>query len=183
MPGSGRTRQFRLSPRLTSVGLVIVGVIVIAGLSVWQNATKPVLPDAVARQLSFGVYFPTTKLQDVSIDKRTISYQTSGGRLSYRAQLADGTTIDVNQQATPESFIDIPQTYEKLVTSLQPYSNFESINGRVSLTRPAELKGSQSAVMNAKGTLLFARPSKSLTNDQWRQLFNGLFAQQIAATK
>ena len=174
-------RKFSVSPRLANLVLITIGILVIGGLGWWRNTDKPTLPSSVAHQLSFGVYFPASKIKDVSIDKRSISYQANGGRLSYRAQLTDGTTIDVNQQATPESFVDIPQAYDKLVASLQPYTSFDSINGKVSLTYPKELKGSQSAVMNAKGTLLFARPSKSLSDEQWRQLFNGLFAQQIPA--
>lgn len=169
--------------RVATLTIVVIGIIMFGGLSFWHGSDKPVLPSNVSRQLSFGVYFPTTKINNVSIDKRTISYQANEGRLGYRAQLSDGTTIDVNQQATPESFVDVPQAYDKLVSSLQPYSSFESVNGRVSLTHPKELQGSQSAVMNAKGTLLFARPSKSLSNEQWRQLFNGLFAEQITAAK
>lgn len=179
----GRRHRFSPSPRLVSVVLVIVGLAVISGLGIWRSGQRPALPSAVAEQLSFGVYFPTTKTTIARVDKHTISYQASSGLLGYTATLTDGTTVSVNQQATPESFVDIPQAYEKLVSSLQPYSSFDSINGKVSLTHPKELQGGQSAVMNAKGTLLFARPSKSLTNDQWRQLFNGLFAQQIPAAK
>ena len=179
----GRGRRRFISPRLASLVLVIVGLSVISGLGYMRAASQPALPPGVAKQLSFGVYFPTTKTDVAKIDTRTIKYQVNGGLLSYTARLTDGTTISVNQQATPESFVDIPQAYDKLVSSLQPYSSFASINGKVSLTHPKELQGSQSAVMNAKGTLLFARPSKSLTDEQWHQLFNGLFAQQIAAAK
>ena len=174
---------FSFSPRLASVALIIIGVAVIGGLGYYRAASQPALPSTVAQQLSFGVYFPKAKTTVATIDKGTIRYQASGGLFSYTARLADGTTVSVNQQATPISFVDIPQAYDKLVSSLQPYTSFESINGKVSLTYPKELKGGQSAVMNAKGTLLFARPSKSLSDDQWRQLFNGLFADQIAAAK
>lgn len=185
-PQSGRlaSRQLHVSPRVASLILIVAGLVVIGGLGFWRVTTaKPTLPRAVAQQLSFGVYFPTTKSSLATIDNQTISYQAGGGLLSYTARLQDGTTISVNQQATPVSFVDIPQTYDKLVASLQPYSSFESINGKVALTHPKELSGSQSAVMNAKGTLLFARPSRSLSDTQWRQLFNGFFAQQIPASK
>ena len=180
---ASRSRRLSISPRLASLVLVVVGIAIIGGLGYQRAASQPALPANISKQLSFGVYFPTANTAVATINKRSINYQASGGLLSYTAQLTDGTTVSVNQQATPESFVDIPQAYDKLVASLQPYTSFDSINGRVSLTYPKELKGSQSAVMNAKGTLLFARPSKSLSDKQWRQLFNGLFAQQIPATK
>ena len=185
--GQGRRslgRRLAISPRAASIALVVFALVIAGGIGVWRaTASRQSLPSAVAQQLSFGVYFPTTPTNLATIDKRTISYQAMTGLLSYTARLQDGTTINVNQQATPTSFVDIPQAYDKLLSSLQPYTSFDSVNGKVSLTHPKELKGDQSAVMNARGTLLFARPSKPLTDTQWRQLFNGLFAQQIPAAK
>lgn len=183
IPITYSTRRRYVSPRLASLALVILGITLIGVLGYLRSVSQPDLPSTVAKQLSFGVYFPATKTSLASIKQGTVQYQSNGGLFSYIATLKDGTTVSVNQQATPESFVDIPQAYDKLVSSLQPYNSFDSINGRVSLTHPKELKGSQSAIMNAKGTLLFAQPSKPLSNEQWRQLFNGLFAQQIPATK
>jgi CxxC motif-containing protein (DUF1111 family) len=42
------------------------------------------------------------------------------------------------------------------------------------LTHPKELSGGQSAVANKAGTLIFAKPSVNLTNDEWKDFFESL---------
>ena len=78
----------------------------------------------------------------------------------------------ISEQATPQVFNDIPEYYPKLIEKLNGYSDFDSVLGKVSLTKPKELNGAQSAVFNGKGTLMFVRPNQSLSDDDWRQFFD-----------
>lgn len=164
----------RLSARglvLAVMGLVLIGVLGVIAKN--GLASDDLLPPAVARQVTYPVLMPSDETTTV-INPESISFQADADLLSYTAVLESGAKIFVNQQPTPESFVDIPQAYDKLIASLQPYANFESINGKVSLTKPKEFNGQQSAVMNAKGTLMFVRSEAELSDDQWRKVFNNL---------
>lgn len=167
----------RYTRSLTKNGLLAtLAVVVLIGLGFGLKTIlhkEPPISPAIQKQVSFGIYFPTEKAV-YKVDKKTIDYNVQQALLTYSIYLTNGTKVIVNQQATPESFVDIPQAYDKFVTALQSYSSFESVNGKVSLTHPSELHGSQSAVLNGKGTLLFASPSKSMSKEDLQKLFNNL---------
>jgi hypothetical protein len=82
--------------------------------------------------------------------------------------------ITISEQSSPPQFSEVPDSYAKLLQSLNQYAVYESANGTFYLTKPTELKGGQAAVMNAKGVLLFAKPTQDLSDKQWKQLFNDL---------
>lgn len=154
--------------------MVLLAVVATLGLVARNSgASDEFLPPAVASKVTFPVFMPDGEAT-ATYDQTTVSYQADADVLSYTAKLAGGEELYINQQPTPESFIDIPQAYDKLIASLQPYSTFDTANGRVSLTKPKELNGKQSAVMNAKGTLMFIRSETDLSDSQWRQVFNNL---------
>ncbi|HUD05657.1 MAG TPA: hypothetical protein VMR18_01895 [Candidatus Saccharimonadales bacterium] len=60
-----------------------------------------------------------------------------------------------------------------IIEKLNGYASFDSVDGTVSLTNPTEVK-SETAVMNAKGTLLFAKSNGNLSENSWKLLFNSL---------
>lgn len=104
----------------------------------------------------------------------TFKYDPSAQILSFVATI-DGATTTVTEQATPDSFNDIPQYYSRLIEEMNGYSTISTYNGNVDLTRPSDVNGDQVAVMNAKGVLMFVHVrSGSLSADQWRIFFNGL---------
>jgi hypothetical protein len=158
---------------------VVAAVLMVAGAVAYvtMRQTGSLLPGSIRTVMTYPVLFPT-KTTDFNVDSKTIHYDASAERLTFRGQGPGGMQIDFSEQATPQSFVDIPQAYDKLTSSLQEYDTFDSINGKVSLTHPKELGGDQSAVMNAKGTLLFARPNHGLSSEAWRQLFNNLVVVQ-----
>jgi hypothetical protein len=84
----------------------------------------------------------------------------------------------LSEQPTPDSFTDVPQVYDKVVDSMQEYQKFDVDVGTVHLTRPPSLNGKQAAVLNTKGTLLFAKPDKDLSEDQWRRFFNSFVVEK-----
>lgn len=169
---------------LTRTALVITVIVAaaIAGAVIVQGiVSSRVLPPEISRQITYGVYYPQGDV--VSVDRSSIAFQADADLLTYKVALPEGGTLTVNQQPTPESFVDIPQAYDKLVTTLMPYASFDSLHGKVALTRPKELQGDQSAVMNAKGTLMFVRSSDQLSEDQWRRIFNSFEIIQSPAAK
>jgi hypothetical protein len=160
--------------RLPVLALAAVVTVIVAS-AVGYQLLKPTkqIPPAIAKQVSFGVFLPPDK-SGVAVDSSSFSYNKSEGVLNFTVVRADGMKLSFTEQATPESFVDVPQVYDKLISSLHGYSSFDSVNGRVNLTHPPQLKGGEAAVMNAKGTLMFVRSSKVLPDDEWRQLFSRL---------
>lgn len=158
--------------------IAIVSVVVLAiaagGAGYYFTHRPTLIPQAIRKQVSFVIFVPGKSSAD-QVNHTTVKYDSSLQLLTYMAKSASNNLqIIISEQATPQSFVDIPQTYDALTTKLNQYGSFDSINGTVYLTRPKELNGGQSAVMNAKGTLLFAKPSQSLSDNDWRAFFNSL---------
>ena len=65
----------------------------------------------------------------------------------------------------------MPAFYEKVLESMSYYYVFDVDVGSVLLTEPPQLQGKKAAVLYAKGTLTFAKPSSPLSHDQWHQFF------------
>jgi hypothetical protein len=148
---------------LAAIGLVVIVVMLLA--------PKPPVPVDVKRAVTSTILVPQAREVDVS--RESMAYNSQLKLLSFTT-VAFGVKAVVSEQPTPESFIDIPQVYDKVVTNMNEYSKFDSDSGTVHLTRPKDLGGKQAAVMNAKGTLMFVKPERDLSDDQWRKLFNGL---------
>lgn len=154
--------------------LVFLIIIVLGGISggiiLFGNANKP-LPKELIEKLEFVVYVPTG---NYSLDQKDIRYDENSKVLSMNIKSKEGFGINLNQQATPETFLDIPDYYPKLLEKLNEYSRVQTSMDTVHLTKPTELKGKQSAVVNYKGTLIFAQPERELSDDDWRKFFNSL---------
>jgi hypothetical protein len=162
------------SSRLLIIGIVsviLLGAIGFGLIHVFK--TKYPIPKPIASKITFVIFYPTND-SVVKVDRDTIKYDTGNGLLSFVARMPNGTKIILSEQATPESFVDILPAYTALIERLQGYSSFETPNGKVSLTHPKELQGLQSALMNAKGTLMFARPEKNISDADWHRIFNSL---------
>lgn len=154
--------------RLIVVIVAVLGLVVIVAMLL---GPKPPVPAEVKRAVTSTILIPKTR--NVVVSRESMSYNSQIKLLTYQA-IVYGTKTVVSEQPTPESFIDIPQVYDKLVASMNEYSKFDSTSGTVHLTRPSNLKGKQTALMNAKGTLMFVKPESDLTEDQWRKFFNGI---------
>ncbi|MDL2341804.1 MAG: hypothetical protein QFB87_01860 [Patescibacteria group bacterium] len=158
---------------LLSLGLIIVLVCAIGGFAVYKsNQPKGPIPRAIKQQIAFVIFYPSITT-GAAVNAASFKYDTQSKLLSYVVSYS-GRSITVAEQATPQNFIDIPQAYDKLTESLNEFASFDSYYDKVSLVHPKEFNGQQSAVMNSKGTLIFAHPTNGdLTVDQWKKLFNG----------
>lgn len=153
-------------------GAVGVGLIAVVTLLVLP---KPFLPKTVTQPFPATVLAPA--LADVQLDRDSAKYDAPTKLLSYILTY-QGAKVVVSEQPTPESFSEIPQVYDKVLENMHEYSKFEVDAGVVHLTRPPDLGGRQAAVLNAKGTLLFAKASQDLGDDDWRRFFKGLVVVQ-----
>jgi hypothetical protein len=145
--------------------------VIVTGTILYLHAQQPI-PSKIKKQLNFLVFLPQGD-ESFRTDSKSFKYDANLKVISV-VVASFGIRNTISEQPTPDSFNDIPGYYDKLTEKLNSYANFDTDLGTVYLTRPEELKGKQSAVMNTKGTLMFASPDKDLTNDQWRQFFNSL---------
>ncbi len=148
---------------------MILVVVAIAATLYYFLRTQQVIPVSIKTQLTSPLLMPTDKTV-AAIDQGSVKYDSKIKVLTYDVQL-DGIKVVMSQQPTPESFIDVPDVYTKVLEGMNEYQKFELAIGVIHLTRPPDLKGKQSAVLNSKGTLLFASPEEDLTEDQWRRFF------------
>ena len=160
--------------RLLIVVSLVVTILTI-GLAVNMRANNQPIPHDILKQAAFGIWYPAANPPEFKVDRGAVKYSVNG-QDKLVTFVARGLTnnLSFTEQAVPDSFNDIPQLYDKLIEKLRAYSTFDSVNGTVSLTRPEELKGGQTAVMRAKGTMVFVRPDKDLSADDWRRLMNNL---------
>jgi hypothetical protein len=158
--------------RYVKILLVILVVVAIGATAYYFLRPQPVIPAAIKTQLTSTLLMPTDKTVAV-IDQGSIKYDSKIKVLTYDVQF-DGVKVVISEQPTPESFIDIADVYTKVLESMNEYKKFELAIGVIHLTRPPDLKGKQSAVLNSKGTLLFANPKQDLTEDQWRRFFHNI---------
>lgn len=135
------------------------------------QANNSQIPVSIQKQLSFVPFVTApTSFNPVS-QPYSIKYDKSAQVLSYDIKYL-GQQIVVSQQATPQSFNDIPEVYTQLITKMQGEASFSTPAGTVNITYPSEYKGAQTAVMNNDGVLMFARPVKNLSSTQWQKLFD-----------
>jgi hypothetical protein len=151
-------------------GAIAVGLVLVV-LLVALRPRSP-LPSDIQKQLDFVVLYPA-KATGYVIDPATVAYSASTQVVTFSAAVS-GTKLVFSEQATPSVFSDAPGYFAKLTEKLHDYDDFDSTLGHVALTRPDELHGGQSAVMNSSGTLMFIHPNHDLSADAWRKLFNGL---------
>jgi hypothetical protein len=158
-------------PALWIAAAVCLAAAIAAGLFIVLH-NRSELPAAIRRQVHFGVFMPDSA--QARVQPATMVYDGQEQSLSYVSTMTDGTTLTVSEQATPQSFSDIPQAYDKVVDTMNRYAVLDTISGKVYLTKPRNADHKQVAVFNNRGTLLFMRASGNLSDDRWRQLFNGL---------
>jgi hypothetical protein len=144
--------------------LLIIGIVIF--LVTWQASP---IPSGIAKQINYVIFYPQTT-SALQIKSSSIKYDRSIKQLSFIASFG-GSTLTFSEQSTPDAFNIGLNYYNEFVQNLGDYDTFSAIDGTVSLTRPTGLS-QETAVMNAKGTLMFVKSSKNLDEDSWKLLFN-----------
>ncbi len=155
---------------LIPVAIVAAGILVIA---LHKSNTESGIPKAVLKKTVFTVFSTDPADNDWQLDKKAVVFDEKQGVLRLHFSSADNRIV-MNEQATPDPFNDIPNYYSILLNKLHAYKEVQTNIGSVALTHPEELKGAQSAVINVKGTLIFAQPDKEMSENQWQNFFNNL---------
>lgn len=145
-----------------------VAVLGLAAIAVILILPKPPIPGPIKQELTSALLLP--KDPRFTVDRQSVKYDHSLKLLTFDAT-AFGKQLVMSEQPTPGSFTDAPPAYQKILDTMNDYSDFDTAVGTVHLTRPETLHGKQAAVLNAKGTLLFVKPGSDLSSDQWRQIF------------
>lgn len=163
--------------KLTIIAIATLAGLLVAGASTFSyqavKRSQQIIQDNIKKQLSFSVLW-TGENSPLQGNKKTFKFNEQEKLLSFIANDDGGNSVTISEQPTPESFVDIPQSYDKLIDSMHKYKTFDSAIGRVFLTRPDNLNGKQAAVMNSKGVLLFAKADTDIDDDTWVKLFNNL---------
>lgn len=174
------TKEFNRSRTiiLTVIALGIIGVTggVFFWWSVYGNA--PVISKQILNEANFTIFYPRVDEKSPSawqLKKNRVSYDKNSGVLTLHVlQGSTGREIVLNEQPVPGTFSDVPTQYSTMLNTLHEYNELQLGFGMVALTHPEELNGGQAAVANKAGTLIFAKPSANLTDDEWRAFFESL---------
>ena len=156
---------------------------IIAGLSaagiiaavVMLTLPKPPIPGAIKQQLTSTLMLPNTSRYPVA--RSSTKYDTGLKLLTFDVTAFHSKLI-VSEQPTPDQFVDVPAVYQKVLDGMSDYADFDVSLGTVHLTTSPQLHGGQTAVLNAKGTLVFAKPATGLSEDQWHQFFTSFAVAQ-----
>jgi len=152
--------------------LKVGGAIVIFSI-IQSNKWQSGISKDILKKTAFSVFTHDPADSSWTFENSTTVYDTAQGVLTLHFINADNK-LTVTQQLTPDPFTDVPNYLSILLSKLHQYAEIHTSIGTVGLTRPEELKGGQTAVINTRGTLMFAVPEKDLTNDQWQKFFNSL---------
>lgn len=151
-------------------GLVAVFLFALIGIHIYDTK-PPIIPGTIQKQVNFPIFYPNLS-QRVDIETNSFKYDKSLGQVTFIVKFAS-RSITFAEQTSPDSFAADPTFYNNFIEKLGGYATFDSVNGTVSLTEPAQVDA-QTAVMNAKGTLLFAKSSGNISQNNWTLLFNSL---------
>lgn len=159
--------MLKMAVKTVLVILVLMGSI---GVFKYFSQYKGPIPEKIHERLSFDVYLPDpVKAQ---IDQNTFTFNEEEQALTF-AVTSNGVRILITQQPEPAIFKE-GEVYQHLLNKMRQYDEVKTTIGTATLTSPEELKGGQTAVINTKGILLFAKPDKNLTSEEWRNFFNSL---------
>lgn len=154
--------------------LIFVIILISTALIVFKVIeNRSVVPVKYAKQISFVVYWPKDHLSQP--DKNSIKYakDNSGAQVLSFYDYVNSARVTFVEQATPSSFNDIPDSFTRYINSLNNYQTLSTTYGSVYLTVPPKFN-LNTAILNNRGTLLFASSERHLSDDTWRLIFNNL---------
>ena len=152
--------------------MVVLGVAYASGRLPGSN---PRSPANIRQSATFSMLVPADK----TIALR--EWRSSKEAVTYKATV-NGQTVVVTLQPVPLQYRNDEAAYERFIGSLKPFAVFKVNIGRVALINLVEessfAPNGQSAVVNAKGTLLIARPeSGTMSQNDWATFFDTLQAE------
>ncbi len=154
--------------RLLVVSGIAVGLVIVVGSGYYLLRPKPLISPNLSSQLTITVFTPQSKL--ITLERSSVKYDSNNKVLSFVTKYK-GQSITLSEQSAPEVFTDVPQYYISWLSSLGETASFGSPIGMVYLAQSNKLGSQPVAVTDAKGTLLFAKPTGQISQDDWQRYF------------
>src|SRR5665213_701938 len=162
--------KHKRNTRLISALLIII-CLGIAGYILFVGKQSVIVPKTITSSAQFPILYPEPSKQ-VTIKQSSFRYDKSHGQVYFIVNFKN-YNITFAEQSSPDSFSADPTFYTALVQKLNGYATFAAVDGRVDLSLPAETH-EQTAIMNARGTLLFASTRDTISESNWKLLLNTL---------
>jgi hypothetical protein len=162
--------KYKRNSRLAATLLIVVGLVVV-GYIFFVARQPSTVPKSITSSVQFPIFYPKPGKQ-ITIKQTSFKYDKSLGQVSFIVNYA-GSAITFAEQSSPDSFSADPTFYPAFIQKLNGYDTFSGVDGRVDLTLPSETH-EQTAIMNAKGTLVFASTSGKISESSWKLLFYSL---------
>lgn len=161
---------------------LVVAVILLIGISAGgyyayiTSRPTPIISREIQKKAGFTIFVPSSDIgAPWVLDARSVNYDKEIGVLYTNLYTPDKSNkIVMTQQVLPDPFTDIPSYSSIFYSKLRIYQELNLPIGKVSLTRPEELKGGQSAAANIRGTLMFLHPDHDMKEDEWKTLFKNI---------
>jgi hypothetical protein len=158
-------------------GIILIAIVAAGatyGVIYFLNSRSPtIIPASIKQHIAFQVLAPNISSGVWTVPENLVSYNKSQGVLSLTA-VSSSNKMVLSEQPTPQIFTNIPQYYPTLVSGMRSYAQLQVGLGTLYLTHPKGLGGTQTAVMNTSGTLLFIRPLHNMSASEWQSFFNNL---------
>ena len=139
-----------------------------------SQITPNPLPEAIRNQVTFRVFYPVSRL--VKVDSSSYQYDADRKILTFTADFG-GHSMSFNEQLTPDALGSDSQPYYQAI-GIHLNAQFKVSLGQVALTKFWQsgtlTPNGQSALLSAKGTLLTVHYAKTLSNQDWKTLFETL---------
>lgn len=164
-----KSKKFK---KLLPIALLALIIVIVSSLALTKNSEDSPIPNEIMNKINFLVYYPNNE-QTWTTDESKTEFDTESGVLLLNSNDQTATII-LSQQSSPEVFNDVPDQYQRMLNTLNQYAEISTSFGTITLTKPAELKGGQSAVGNLNGTLLFAKPDRDLSMQEWENFFKSM---------
>jgi len=160
--------KHKKNTRLMSALLIII-CLGIVGYILFGIKRTIVVPKTITASVQFPIFYPEPSKQ-ITIKQDSFKYDKSMGQVSFIVSFENDKVIFA-EQSSPDSFSASPTFYTAFVQKLNGYATFDSVDGRVDLTLPTETH-EETAIMNARGTLLFASTASTINETNWKLVFN-----------
>ena len=155
------------------VGAGVVGVGLLAGGTTYAlHRSTSVIPSDITREATFRIWVPVEGAEGIAVNRDSVQFDHGNGSLTYVVAI-DGENVTVSEQAAPETFSQ-PGVYDFKLQQAREFQTIHTRMGEVALTKPAELAGHVVAMIWAGDALLFANPHATLSDAQWKRLFDAM---------
>lgn len=151
-----------------SILVVVAGATMI--LLLMARTNNP-LPADIRGQLTFSplIIFDKDPAYKTSNYKFTTA-ENSLKILSYLVSTPNGN-VSISEYIQPPQFTDIPEYKDRFLSNvIQKYDTVPTAAGTIYLGQLSKQDNNQIGVMIESGLVIFLRPSKTLSSDEWRYI-------------